>query len=226
MVKCCASLEFRWYCAQRTSKVDAIFFIKTCIPIQRCSLPTNSVHDRLPHWASYHCFMIYKQRTSYLSRQVLGSLYNDWRTEQSHGKTFQPIVGVMFGWIDIKMFVNIHMSRLHVCAMETMAFWEWVPYYLLWQKWSNVSNGTCWREGHATRTTQTWKPELKNKFRRKTVGLLLRLTKPIWGTSWLVILDSGFCVLDGIIALWNEDIFASALIKKRKHWPCYIPSDG
>ena len=48
----------------------------------------------------------------------------------------------------------------------------------------------------------------------KTVGLLLRLTKPIWGTSKVVILDSGFCVLKGIIALRQQGVFSSALIKK------------
>ncbi len=35
----------------------------------------------------------------------------------------------------------------------------------------------------------------------KTIGLLLRLTKPVWGTGKVVILDSGFCVLKGIIEL-------------------------
>ena len=31
----------------------------------------------------------------------------------------------------------------------------------------------------------------------KTVGLLLCMTKPIWGTGKVVIMDSGFCVLRG-----------------------------
>ncbi len=35
----------------------------------------------------------------------------------------------------------------------------------------------------------------------KMVGLLLRLTKPVWGTGKVVILDSGFSVLKGIIEL-------------------------
>jgi hypothetical protein len=29
----------------------------------------------------------------------------------------------------------------------------------------------------------------------KTVGLLLRLTKTIWGTAKMVVLNTGFCVL-------------------------------
>jgi hypothetical protein len=35
----------------------------------------------------------------------------------------------------------------------------------------------------------------------KTVGLLLRMTRPIWNTGRVVILNSGFCVLLGIIEL-------------------------
>eukprot|EP00977_Amphora_coffeiformis_P000513 scaffold130_cov151-Amphora_coffeaeformis.AAC.2 len=59
----------------------------------------------------------------------------------------------------------------------------------------------------------------------KTVGLLLRLTEPIWHSSRVVILDSGFCVLKGIIALRQKGVFASALIKKRRYWPAYVPGD-
>ena len=52
----------------------------------------------------------------------------------------------------------------------------------------------------------------------KTASLLLRLTKPIWGSSKVVVLDSGFCVLKGIVELWEKDIFAAALIKKCHYW--------
>ena len=55
-------------------------------------------------------------------------------------------------------------------------------------------------------------PEFNNT--GKTVGLLLRLTKPISGTGKLVILDSGFCVLKAIIKLRKDVVFASAVIKK------------
>eukprot|EP00934_Nitzschia_sp_Nitz4_P007490 Nitzschia sp. Nitz4//scaffold526_size3785//2112//3756//NITZ4_009261-RA/size3785-processed-gene-0.3-mRNA-1//1//CDS//3329553959//7480//frame0 len=59
----------------------------------------------------------------------------------------------------------------------------------------------------------------------KTVSLLLRLTRPLWGSSKLVILDSGFCVLQGIVELRKHGVFASALIKKRRYWPKYIRGD-
>jgi hypothetical protein len=59
----------------------------------------------------------------------------------------------------------------------------------------------------------------------KTIGLLLRLTKPVWGTGKVVILDSGFCVLKGIIELKKQGVLAGALVKKRRYWPKYIRGD-
>jgi hypothetical protein len=49
----------------------------------------------------------------------------------------------------------------------------------------------------------------------KTVGLLLRMMKPIWNTGKVIVLDSGFCILKGIIELKKKGLYAAALIKKR-----------
>lgn len=59
----------------------------------------------------------------------------------------------------------------------------------------------------------------------RTVGLLLRLTRAIWNTGKLVILDSGFCVLKALIELKKKGVYASALIKKRRFWPKGIDGD-
>ena len=59
----------------------------------------------------------------------------------------------------------------------------------------------------------------------KTVSLLLRLTKKLWGTGKVVVLDSGFCVLQGLIELKKKGVFAASLIKKRRYWPKYIEGD-
>ena len=56
----------------------------------------------------------------------------------------------------------------------------------------------------------------------KTVGLLLRTTRPIWNTGRVVILDSGFCVLSGIVELAKRGLHSGALIKKRRYWPKWI----
>jgi hypothetical protein len=58
-----------------------------------------------------------------------------------------------------------------------------------------------------------------------TVGLLKHLTKSIWYSGRAIVLDSGFCVLAGLVALRLVGVFAAALIKKRRYWPKYIPGD-
>ncbi|KAG7339484.1 hypothetical protein IV203_034480 [Nitzschia inconspicua] len=47
----------------------------------------------------------------------------------------------------------------------------------------------------------------------------------IWHTSNLVVLDSGLCVLKGLIELRKKGVFAYALIKKRRCWPKFICGD-
>lgn len=59
----------------------------------------------------------------------------------------------------------------------------------------------------------------------KTVGLLLQVTRQIWSTGKVIILDSGFCVLKGIVELMKRGVFASALIKKRRYWPKDVPGE-
>ena len=60
----------------------------------------------------------------------------------------------------------------------------------------------------------------------KTGSLLLRLTESIFDTGKVVILDSGFCVLQALIPLKKNGVFASALVKKRKYWPKHVKGDG
>ena len=55
-----------------------------------------------------------------------------------------------------------------------------------------------------------------------TVGLLLWLLAPIFFKGFIVILDSGFCVLKGIIELCKKGMFAYALIKKRRYWLKFV----
>ena len=62
--------------------------------------------------------------------------------------------------------------------------------------------------------TPPQKPRDPNERFGKTVGLLLRLCKSIYSRGFVVILDSGFCVLQGIIELRKKGVFAAAVIKK------------
>jgi hypothetical protein len=62
-------------------------------------------------------------------------------------------------------------------------------------------------------------PEVHKQFEEKgkTAGLLLRFYKGIFSIGIVVILDSGFCVLQVIIELKKKGIFLSAMIKKRMY---------
>ena len=41
----------------------------------------------------------------------------------------------------------------------------------------------------------------------KTMGILLRLTKPVWSTGKVFVLDSGFCVVQAIVKLKKRGLF-------------------
>ena len=53
----------------------------------------------------------------------------------------------------------------------------------------------------------------------KTVGKMLRYTRPIWNCAKVVIMDSGFYVTKGLVDLRKEGVFGAALIKKRRYYP-------
>ena len=61
---------------------------------------------------------------------------------------------------------------------------------------------------------------------KKTSGLLLRLFWSLYSSGKVVVLDSGFCVLQALINLRKVGVFAGALIKKRRYWPKYVPGDA
>ena len=59
----------------------------------------------------------------------------------------------------------------------------------------------------------------------KTSGLLMRMLTSFFSTGRYVILDSGFCVLMGLVALKKAGIFACAVIKKCRYWPYLVPGE-
>lgn len=60
----------------------------------------------------------------------------------------------------------------------------------------------------------------------KTTSLVLRLTKNLYGSGSIVVMDSGFYVVKAIVELRKKGIFSSALIKKRRYWPKYVDGDA
>ena len=51
------------------------------------------------------------------------------------------------------------------------------------------------------------------------------MTEGLWGTGKCVVLDSGFCVLEGLVELKKLGVFAAAVIKKRRYYPKFIKGD-
>ena len=49
--------------------------------------------------------------------------------------------------------------------------------------------------------------------------LMLIMTNPLWGTGMVVVIDSGFFVLEGLILMVDKGVLGSELIKKRRYWP-------
>ena len=60
----------------------------------------------------------------------------------------------------------------------------------------------------------------------KTATLMLEMTKPVHHTGKVVSIDSGLCVLVGIIAMHNLGVYGQSLIKKQRYWPKNVPGEA
>lgn len=60
----------------------------------------------------------------------------------------------------------------------------------------------------------------------KTVGLVLRMTEPLHYTGKIVVMDSGFCVLRGLLEMEKKGVYGHALVKKRRYWPTHVDGDA
>ena len=56
-------------------------------------------------------------------------------------------------------------------------------------------------------------------------GLMVCITKPLWGTGKVVVLDSDFCVLEGLLSTVEKGVLGSAFIKKRRYWSKEVPAE-
>lgn len=57
-------------------------------------------------------------------------------------------------------------------------------------------------------------------------ALLDRMTVRLRGKGHTVILDSAFCVIEGLVDLALKGVYAVAVVKKRKYWPRHVPGDA
>ena len=60
----------------------------------------------------------------------------------------------------------------------------------------------------------------------KTVGKMLRCTRPICNCAKVVIMGSGFCATKGLVELQNKGVLGATLIKKRRYQPANIKGDA
>ena len=67
----------------------------------------------------------------------------------------------------------------------------------------------------------------KKEFEEKgsTSGLMVRTTKPSWGTGKVVVTGSEFCVPDRLISMVEKGVFGSELTKKWRYWPKGVPTE-
>jgi hypothetical protein len=59
----------------------------------------------------------------------------------------------------------------------------------------------------------------------KTDALMLRMAEPLFGTGSVLMFDSGFCSINGMVQLAKRGVYSSCVIKKKKYWPKGIDGD-
>ena len=59
----------------------------------------------------------------------------------------------------------------------------------------------------------------------KTLGTILRFTRPIWNCAKVVIMDSGFYVTKALVELRKKGVLGAALVQKRRYWTANIKGD-
>ena len=139
---------------------------------------------------------------------------------------FHPIQDFVKAWND-NMKTNFSPSWI-VCLDESMSLWTNMftcPGFVFcprkpWDKGNEYHTITCGKSSilffaeivEGKDRPKELPPQQFNNL-GKTVGLLLRLTRSIWNSGQVIILDSGFCVLQGIAELGKRGLYASTLIK-------------
>ena len=63
--------------------------------------------------------------------------------------------------------------------------------------------------------------EFEHEFDSKIAALVVRMTRPIWGSGRAVIMDSGFGYVASMVQLKAKGLFATTVIKKKRFWPKY-----
>ena len=145
--------------------------------------------------------------------------HNLW-VEQEHGQPLFCFVGFMLRWIDAEVGVPVYMTWVYMCAHKYLAAWKWVSQYFLWRERPALLSWSGGGKGYSM-------PAPPKEFLEKgeIIGLLLRLTCPIWATSKLDVHGSGFCVVKGCCYPKRKRCICFYSYENRRYWPKYICGD-
>ena len=59
----------------------------------------------------------------------------------------------------------------------------------------------------------------------RTVVPMICIRKPLFYIGVSILMDSGFCAANGIVALVPKGVYVGALIEKPQNWPKSVPGD-
>ena len=147
----------------------------------------------------------------------MGGNSDYWCMESQDRNIFFTQLYLFFGWVKDKVSKQINLPGPHVCATKTMAIRKRVAYNCLIWLWylffvKLVEGKDAPEECPPKQYSEKW----------ENMSLILRLTKKLHGTGEIVLLDSGFCVLQGLVDIEKKGVYGAALTKKRWYWPRYI----
>ena len=207
------------------------FFMATCSGFSRAEFfSTTEINCRTGAPYRLNCWM-----SANRFKQITEALSYTNHPKPTFVDRFWEIRQLVDEWQ--KHIQNVFKCSWVACLDESMSIWnnKWTcPGWMFvprkpnpfGNKWHSICCGLCCivfdvelREGKDA------PKERVHLIQKGTTGLLLRLTKALHYTGKVVVLDSGFCVLETIIALKKMGVFAAAVIKNRRYWPKYVPGD-
>jgi hypothetical protein len=87
--------------------------------------------------------------------------------------------------------------------------------------WIKLVEGT----DHPKKADGSWAFPSEYDRLSKMTKTMLEMMKPLHGTGKFVVVGSGFCVCDGVIACHKKGVNFQVYIKKHQHWPKGVPGD-
>ena len=63
--------------------------------------------------------------------------------------------------------------------------------------------------------------EFEKEFGSKVAALVVRMTRPLWGSGCTVIMDSGFGYIPSVVQLRAKGLYLTTVLKKHANWSKY-----